>query len=65
VTRNSITMVTRDLDERSVTRLGFRYASSLEEAIEQESRGRPRATVNIFPIGGLVLPLTRESPTYA
>jgi nickel-dependent lactate racemase len=63
--RNSITMVSRDLNERSVTRLGFRYASSLEEAIEQESRVRPQATVNIFPIGGLILPLTSEPPTYA
>ena len=63
--RNSITMVSRNLNERSVTRLGFRYASSLEEAIERESRVRPQATVNIFPIGGLVLPLTREPPIYA
>jgi len=61
--RNSITMVSRDLDERSVIRLGFRYASSLEEPIEQVSRIRPRATVNIFPIGGLVLPLTKYSPS--
>ena len=63
--RNSITMVSRDLDERSITRLGFQYASSLEEAIERESRVRPQATVNIFPIGGLVLPLTKEPPIYA
>jgi nickel-dependent lactate racemase len=57
VARNSITMVSRDLDERSITRLGFRYADSVEEAIERESRVRPQATVNIFPIGGLLLPL--------
>jgi len=63
--RNSITMVSRDLGEKSVTRLGFRYATSLEEAIEQESTVRPQATVNIFPIGGLVLPLTKEPPIYA
>ena len=62
--RSSVTMVSRDLDERSITRLGFRYASSLEEAIEQESRVRPQATVNIFPIGGIVLPLTKEPPIY-
>jgi nickel-dependent lactate racemase len=62
--RNSITMVSRDLDERSITRLGFRYASSLEEAIERESRVRSQATVNIFPIGGLVLPLAKEPPVY-
>jgi len=46
-----------DLDERSITRLCFRYADSVEEAIERESRARPQATVNIFPIGGLLLPL--------
>jgi nickel-dependent lactate racemase len=62
--RSWVTMVSRDLDERSITRLGFRYASSLEEAIEWESKVRPQATVNIFPIGGLVLPLTNEPPVY-
>ena len=60
--RSSARMVSRDLGERSVTRLGFRYANFLEEAIERESRLRPRATVHIFPIGGLVLPLTEEPP---
>lgn len=64
VARNSITMVSRDLDERSITRLGFRYADSLEEAIERESRARPQATVNIFPIGGLLLPLAKEPPVH-
>ena len=64
VARNSIIMVSRDLDEKSITRLGFRYADSLEEAIEQESRVRPKATVNIFPIGGLLLPLAKEPPVY-
>jgi len=42
--------------------LGFRYADSLEEAIERESRVRPQATVNVFPIGGLLLPLAKEPP---
>lgn len=62
--RSSVTMVSKDLHERSITRLGFRYASSLEEAIERESKVRPQATVHIFPIGGLVLPLTNEPPIY-
>lgn len=62
--RSSVTMVSQDLDEGTITRLGFRYAGSLEEAIEQERRVRPRATANIFPIGGLVLPLTRKPPMY-
>jgi nickel-dependent lactate racemase len=62
--RSSVTMVSKDLDEKSITRLGFRYASSLEEAIERESSMRPRATVNIFPIGGTILPLTEEPPVY-
>ena len=62
--RSSVTMVSQDLDERSITRLGFRYASSMEEAIERQGRVRPWATVNIFPIGGLVLPLTKEPPVY-
>jgi hypothetical protein len=49
-------MVSRDLDERSITRLGFHYASSLEEAIEQENRVKPQATVNIFPKAGWFCP---------
>lgn len=60
VDRNRITMVSRDLDERSINRLGFRYAISMEEAIEQTSKIWPKATVNIFPIGGLFLPLTKK-----
>lgn len=61
VARNAITMVSQDLDEKSVNRLGFRHAASLEEAIDHERKQRPRATVNIFPAGGLVLPLADDA----
>jgi nickel-dependent lactate racemase len=62
--RNSITMVSSDLDAGSVARLGFRHASCLEEAIERERRIRPQATVNILPAGGLVLPLAKAPAIY-
>ncbi len=55
--RTRITIVSEDLDETSVNRLGFQYASSLKTAVQQEREKQPRATVNIFPLGGLLLPL--------
>ena len=55
--RARITIVSEDLDEMSVNRLGFQYAPSLQTAIDQEQERQPEATVNIFPLGGLLLPL--------
>jgi len=52
-----ITIVSDDLDETSVSRLGFQYAPSLQAAIHQEQEKQPKATANIFPLGGLLLPL--------
>ena len=58
--RTRITVVSEDMDERSVNRLGFRYAPTLSAAIHAEMEHRPRASANIFPLGGLLLPLTRS-----
>ncbi len=55
--RNRITFVSEDLDEQTVKRLGFHYAPSLDRAIHDERERRPQATVNIFPLGGLLLPI--------
>jgi nickel-dependent lactate racemase len=53
-------LVSPDADEKQVGRLGFDYASSLQEAIDMVARDRASATVNILPSGGLVLPLLAE-----
>ncbi len=55
--RTRITLVSEDLDETSVNRLGFQYAPSLQAAVNQEQEKQPEATANIFPLGGLLLPL--------
>ena len=54
--RNRITIVSEDLNKNAVERLGFHYAPSLESAIFKEAERQPGATVNIFPLGGLLLP---------
>ncbi len=55
--RTRIIIVSDDLDETSVNRLGFQYAPSLQAAVNQEQEKQPEATANIFPLGGLLLPL--------
>lgn len=60
--RARIMVVSDDLDAASVNRLGFEYAPSLQAAIDQEQEKQPEATVNIFPLGGLLLPITSSLP---
>ena len=60
--RSRIVVVSDDLDASSVNRLGFDYAPSLQAAIDREEEKQPEATVNIFPLGGLLLPITTSLP---
>jgi lactate racemase len=60
--RTRITIVSEDLDAASVNRLGFEYAPSLQTAIDREQEKQPEATVNIFPLGGLLLPIMSSLP---
>ncbi len=55
--RTRVIVVSDDLDEKSVNRLGFTYAPSLQAAIDRVAEKQPQATVNIFPLGGLLLPV--------
>ncbi|HIJ41607.1 MAG TPA: hypothetical protein HPP90_11115 [Deltaproteobacteria bacterium] len=55
--------VSDDLDERTVKRLGFHYAPSLEKAIRNEQERKTEATVNIFPLGDLLLPIAPSLKT--
>jgi nickel-dependent lactate racemase len=60
LSRVKIFLVSKDADEQQASRLGFGYASSLEGAISKVSKDIPRATVNILPSGGLILPLVAD-----
>jgi hypothetical protein len=53
-------LVSPDADEKQVGRLGFDYANSLQTAIDMVAEDKARATVNILPSGGLVLPVLAE-----
>ena len=59
LSRVRATLVARDADEAQASRLGFRYAPTLEEAIAEVAAEQPKATVNILPSGGLTIPITK------
>ena len=60
--RTRITIVSEDLDKTAVNRLGFHHATTLQAAILEEQKKQPEATANIFPLGGLLLPLMPSLP---
>ena len=60
--RTRITIVSKDLDKTAVNRLGFNHATTLKAAILKEQEKQPEATANIFPLGGLLLPLMPSLP---
>ena len=60
--RNRIVIVSDDLDNKTVERMGFQFEKSIEGALEKEREKRDGVTVNVFPIGGLFLPLSKRVP---
>ncbi len=58
-------LVSPDADEEQARRLGFDYVASLQKAIDLIAGERPKATVNILPSGGLVLPLLADSVRFS
>ena len=60
LSRVQVVMVSKDIDKDQAGRLGFGYASSLEEAIQKVLKEVPRGDVNILPAGGLVIPVMKE-----
>ena len=60
--RYDLTIVSRDVRQEEAERMGFAFASSMEEAINKVKEKFPKARVNIFPIGGMVLPDMGEAP---
>ena len=61
VSRNRMLFVSDDSDEAQAARLGFEYAASVQEAIDRVARDVPKATVNVMPSAGYVLPIVPES----
>ena len=59
--RNRMLFVSDDADEAQAARLGFEYAPTVQEAINRVAADVPRATVNVMPCAGYVLPLVPES----
>lgn len=58
--RVKLILVSKDADAEQAAKLGFGYASTIEEAVEQVAAQHPVATVNVLPAGGLVLPLVTD-----
>jgi hypothetical protein len=57
-------LVSRDVDPKQAARLGFSHVSDLDKAIEMVAREVPKATVNILPAGGLVVPMVKQNMTF-
>ena len=60
VSRTKMVLVSEDADEGQAARLGFEYASSVQGAIDKVAKNVPKATVNIMPSAGLILPIVPE-----
>ncbi len=60
--RYDLTIVSRDVRREEAERMGFAFAPTVEEAMERVREKFPRAKVNVFPIGGMVLPDMGEPP---
>lgn len=52
-----VIMVTRDMNEESVKRLGFIYADNIENAIHKSAEFLTNPTVHVVPSGGVILPV--------
>ncbi len=58
--RVNIVLVSPDVNKQQAARLGLDHANSLDEAIHSVAAKIPRATVNILPSGGLIVPQLTE-----
>jgi lactate racemase len=56
-----VIMVTRDIAEESVKRLGFLYADSIESALFKSDEVLSNPTVHVIPSGGVILPVVGET----
>ena len=56
----NVIMVSGEVSKDQAGRLGFKYADSLEEAIQLAYGSFPQAKVNLFSAGGLTVPLLKK-----
>ena len=61
VSRTRVVLISGDADKAQAARMGFDYAASVQDAVDGVARDFPKATVNILPSGGVVLPIIPES----
>jgi nickel-dependent lactate racemase len=59
--RARMVLASEDADKAQAARLGFDYTTSVQDAIDRVAKVFPKATVNILPSGGVVLPIIPES----
>ncbi len=57
-----LTIVSKDVTGEEAQRMGFAFATTVEEAMDRVKESCPHAKVNIFSIGGMVLPDMGEPP---
>ena len=61
VSRTRVFLVSGDADKAQAARIGFDYTTSVQDAVDRVAKDFPKATVNILPSGGVVLPIIPES----
>jgi hypothetical protein len=57
VSRNRMILVSDDADAEQAAQIGFEYTNSIQRAVEKVALDLPEATVNILPLGGIVMPI--------
>ena len=65
LSRVQVVLVSPHVTAKQAARIGFDYAATIEEAIGMAAAKVPRATVNILPLGGMIVPLVKEQLTFA
>jgi nickel-dependent lactate racemase len=51
-------LVSNFITREDALTIGLEYASSVEEALDTLKKAHPKATAAIFPVGGLIVPIT-------
>jgi nickel-dependent lactate racemase len=65
LSRVKVIVVSPDITNEQAQRIGFDYAPTIEEAVKTVSVRLPRATVNILPSGGMIVPFVKEPLTFS
>jgi lactate racemase len=60
-----VILVSPDVTAEEAARIGFDYAPTIEQAIGTVKAKIPQATVNILPLGGMIVPVVKEKLSFA